>query len=85
MFNDLDSGVKPQNDTQEKIRDTDLNNVRDIKKHTTAFVILGLDPRIQVNKPARMRALLSPAAKKAGSNNMLNFDRNKIPVGIFYG
>ena len=41
---DLDPGVKPQDDTYEKVRDTDLNNVREIKTIIQPLSFWGLTP-----------------------------------------
>ena len=41
---DLDPGVKPQDDTQEKVRNTDLNNVRKIKPILPPLSFWGLTP-----------------------------------------
>ena len=37
---DLDSGVKPQNDTYEKKRDANMNNVRKIKNNSQTLSFL---------------------------------------------
>ncbi len=42
--NNLDSGVKPQNDTQEKVHNINLNNVHKIKNIILPLSFWGLTP-----------------------------------------